>query len=455
MPGLPALLRLAGCAVLLAAGAPGPARAADPLAIDRDGTVRMGTASSGIVVEPGGTARLGAAGNGLVVDPAGAVRIGSTAAPSLAVDGTKISVGTSLNFGNRLATLITLWNPTYTIGIQPSTMYFRTNKNFAWFQGGTHADTELDPGTGGTSLMALSSAPPAGKGTLDVGGAVSAKSLDLRTAARTGDGHPKAAPTLYVTGTFPPGRPDGDAAAGVEFRHSNGTQGIGIGYNTIYATGSIDDQPLRLEARGKSNVVITGNGNLEMTGTLYLNNNWTISTTDKSLSFARAGQTVMVINDGERLQYNMPGLGVYYLGNDYNSIGYRWATWDSDARLKEDIAAIPSAMAKVRTLRGVTFRWNDLALERRPDLPSGRQVGVIAQDVEAVLPEAVTEGADGYKAVEYRDLIPLLIQALKEQDAAATSQAARIAALEAELAGLKDRIGTPGLAAAVPAAATN
>lgn len=437
MPDRTALRRLAGgAAILLLALGSAPARAGDPLVIDGDGTVRVGAAT-----------------NGLVVAPSGAVRLGATAAPPLTVDGASVRIATGLDFGQRQGQLLTLWSPGTGIGVQSSTLYFRSYGNFAWFDRGKHADDRFAPGEGGKVLMTLSSAPLAGRGTLDVGGSVSAtsldaagalaaKSLDIRTAARTGDGHPKAAPALYVTGDFPEGRPAEGAAPGVEFRHSNGSQGIGLGYNTIYATGSNADQQLRLQARGNANVAITGNGNLELPGTLYLNNNWTVTTTGTALIFAHAGKTIMAVNDGERLQYNMPGLGVYYLGNGYNSIGYNWATWDSDARLKAAITAIPSPMSKVRALRGVTFHWNDRARARRADLSPDLQVGVIAQEVEAVLPEAVTTGADGYKAVEYRDLVPLLIEALKEQDAAAAAQAARIAALEADLAAIHSAIAT-------------
>src|SRR3954471_954892 len=89
----------------------------------------------------------------------------------LVIDKDSIKVEASLNFGNRLAPLLTLWNPTYTIGIQPATMYFRTDKNFGWFKGGTQdaatGKGELDAG-GGTALMSLSTEPAAGKGTLDV-----------------------------------------------------------------------------------------------------------------------------------------------------------------------------------------------------------------------------------------------------------------------------------------------
>ena len=60
-------------------------------------------------------------------------------------------------------------------------------------------------------------------------------------------------------------------------------------------------------------------------------------------------------------------------------------------------------------------RWQAERDKRYKEL-SKSVVGVVAQDVEAVLPEAVTTDAAGYKQVAYRELIPLLIEALKEED---------------------------------------
>ncbi len=120
------------------------------------------------------------------------------AADALFIDKDGIRVGASMNFGNRLATLITLWNPGFTIGIQPSTMYFRTDKNFAWFKGGTHADSELGAGTGGTPLMALSSAPAAGKGTLDVSGTITGKGAVPAGAIMMWSGAVTAVPPGWV-----------------------------------------------------------------------------------------------------------------------------------------------------------------------------------------------------------------------------------------------------------------
>jgi hypothetical protein len=68
-------------------------------------------------------------------------------------------------------------------------------------------------------------------------------------------------------------------------------------------------------------------------------------------------------------------------------------------------------LAKVISLSGITYDWNELAGPRRTEL---REVGVIAQEIQKVLPEAVIEKEDGYLTVKYDRIIPLLIQAIKE-----------------------------------------
>ena len=75
--------------------------------------------------------------------------------------------------------------------------------------------------------------------------------LDIASATRTGT-HPTAVKGLYITGDF---NSDND---GVEFRHSNGTQGIGFGFNTIYAAGSNPNQDLQLKPKGTGEVKVAG-----------------------------------------------------------------------------------------------------------------------------------------------------------------------------------------------------
>lgn len=86
----------------------------------------------------------------------------------------------------------------------------------------------------------------------------------------------------------------------------------------------------------------------------------------------------------------------------------------SDGRLKANVREIDDAMAIVQNIRGVKFEWrrDQTALA---DLPEGDRVGLVAQDVEAVLPEAVVSPEDGYKSVDYSRLTPVLIEALKAQ----------------------------------------
>ncbi|MFM8821448.1 MAG: hypothetical protein ACKOD3_13095 [Phenylobacterium sp.] len=76
-------------------------------------------------------------------------------------------------------------------------------------------------------------------------------SLDIASASRTGT-HPTAVKGLYITGDF---NADND---GVEFRHSNATQGIGFGFNTIYAAGSNANQDLGLKPKGTGEVKVSG-----------------------------------------------------------------------------------------------------------------------------------------------------------------------------------------------------
>jgi len=80
----------------------------------------------------------------------------------------------------------------------------------------------------------------------------------------------------------------------------------------------------------------------------------------------------------------------------------------SDQRLKDNITPIPGALDKVLSISGNTFDWNEKS-ERE-----GNDVGVVAQEILEVLPEAVTIRDNGYLAVRYEKLVPLLIEAIKE-----------------------------------------
>ena len=94
------------------------------------------------------------------------------------------------------------------------------------------------------------------------------------------------------------------------------------------------------------------------------------------------------------------------------------AFFSSDIALKEDITNIPDPLESLKKLNGVLFNWKDKWIEHQGGedgyFVRKKDVGVIAQEVEKVLPEAVAQRKDGIKAVKYDRLTCLLIEAVKK-----------------------------------------
>lgn len=101
----------------------------------------------------------------------------------------------------------------------------------------------------------------------------------------------------------------------------------------------------------------------------------------------------------------------------------------SDERVKHVYGSIENSLEKISSLRRVYFKF------REDDKAASRMhVGVIAQDVRAVLPEAVDENSDGILSVRYTDLVPLLIGGIQDLDAKNRALAAENKALEKRVA---------------------
>ena len=128
-----------------------------------------------------------------------------------------------------------------------------------------------------------------------------------------------------------------------------------------------------------------------------------------------------------RIAENGADSRMWYVPRGGNTVNFEYPiVQPSDSRLKDNITPISTPVEKIKALSGVEFDWN-----------SGEQVGthdvgLIAQDVEAVLPEAVTTQEDGYKNLSYTKVIPLLVEAMKEQQT-------MIEALRAEIELLKNK----------------
>ncbi|GAA4393804.1 hypothetical protein GCM10023186_45750 [Hymenobacter koreensis] len=96
----------------------------------------------------------------------------------------------------------------------------------------------------------------------------------------------------------------------------------------------------------------------------------------------------------------------------------------SDARFKQDVRPLAGALAAVRQLRGVRYHWNALGVQHG-GVAGAEQVGFLAQELERVYPELVSTDAQGYKAVNYALLTPVLLEAIKELEAALAAQTRR------------------------------
>ena len=81
---------------------------------------------------------------------------------------------------------------------------------------------------------------------------------------------------------------------------------------------------------------------------------------------------------------------------------------------QDSIKTIDSPIDKISKIRGVSFEWRRSEYEDK-GLPAGEHYGVIAQEIEELLPEIVKEGPNGDKAVSYIELVPILTEAIKEQ----------------------------------------
>ena len=93
----------------------------------------------------------------------------------------------------------------------------------------------------------------------------------------------------------------------------------------------------------------------------------------------------------------------------------------------------------VLQLRGVSLEWDR---ENHPDhnFPDGRQLGFIAQEVETVLPEVVGTDDDGYKAISYQNIVPVLVEAVKSLEQRNADLAARNDALDAKVDALSEAV---------------
>jgi hypothetical protein len=137
-------------------------------------------------------------------------------------------------------------------------------------------------------------------------------------------------------------------------------------------------------------------------------------------STAESARTNLGLGTGSLVQFASFGVGTTASGTtgEIRATNNITAYFSSDRRLKENIAPIASPLHMVSRLNGVRYDWTDAYIKDHGGedgyFVRKHDIGVIAQEVEEVLPELVAENAEGYKAVRYERLVAVLIEAVKE-----------------------------------------
>ena len=155
-----------------------------------------------------------------------------------------------------------------------------------------------------------------------------------------------------------------------------------------------------------------------LTGTITTNAQPNITAVGTLTSLAVTGN---ISASTSNIQLNSIGVGIAASGTNgeiraTNNISAYYA---SDKRLKENVIPIADAINKVNKISGVEFDWTKEYIESYGGedgyFVRKHDIGVIAQEIQQVLPEAVAERTDGILAVKYERIVPLLIEAIKQQ----------------------------------------
>jgi hypothetical protein len=339
------------------------------------------------------------------------------ASGSLTAAGATISG--NLSFGSTVRQMINLFGASYGIGVQGFTQYFRTDKNFAWYKGGSHNNDELNAGTDGTVQMAIKD------GNVGIGTASPTEKLEVA-------GNIKASGSITAAGATI----SGALTAGTFTIKSLsvGSDGITTASGTL-SFGNTVRQMINLWQQGYG-IGVQG-------GTQYFR-------TDKNFAWYKGGSH----NDGE---FNPGGGTVQMAINDGNvGIGTAAPTQKlevsgtikctslvqnssySDIRLKEDIQPLGQVLEKILSLSVIYYSLKESATKRQPK--QERSIGLIADELETIYPELVTQDGSGYKYLMYEKVSVILLQAIKEQQAMIAGEREKNAQMHQQLEEMYERV---------------
>ena len=204
----------------------------------------------------------------------------------------------------------------------------------------------------------------------------------------------------------------------------------------LVSSSVIETPIIRVTATNQATGLGTGalrvNGGAAINRNVYIGENLTVSnnivcTNDLTVTGLINGQIATAIQPSITAVGTLTGLTV---NGQIFATGDITAFFSSDARFKDNVKNIDSALDKIKAINGVTYDWNDLAKSELQHADDTRQIGVIAQEIQAVQPELVKTRDTGYLAVDYEKLSAVLIEAVKELTAKVESLEAKLDSLQ-------------------------
>jgi hypothetical protein len=196
-------------------------------------------------------------------------------------------------------------------------------------------------------------------------------------------------------------------ASGAEFNSSNTAFVIGNGTN---------------ENNRSDALTVLFDGTTTIAGDLSINSDKKVFFGNQSFIEGATEGTVLILNANNNILFRPGGTTTVNFEPNGDAIFNGDVKVTSDKRLKSNIISLGSTLAKLLQIDGKTYTM-------KKDENKKQKIGVLAQDIEKVFPELVSE-SKGVKSVNYQGLVPVLINALKEQDSKMKEQESRIERLE-------------------------
>ena len=324
-------------------------------------------------------------------------------------------------------------------------LFFSANSKYLWFDGDTgRLGVNRSSGSGWSDTLDVNgSAKVNGNLTVDAGtnSTITVKCDDTGAARIKLHGDSQGTGFVEVgqsstygggmsyNGDNSPAFASGETADRITFyRMDNGTRSEVFSYpynsDTVTFNGTVSADIFSGDGTNLTNVNATTLDTIDSTsflrsdaadqktsGTLRFNDNVILSlgSGDDAEFFVNGSHMYLDLNSGIGNFYIRDGTTTRYTFDDNGSFTATGnVTAYSDIKLKENIELIANPLDKVLSLRGVTY--NRIDIEDEP-----RHSGVIAQEVEEVLPEVVNTNEEGIKSVAYGNMVGLLIEAIKEQ----------------------------------------